>query len=92
MSESNKKLKKRTLVQRLYKNFSKYKQVLIINLENVGSNQVQDVRHRLRKAKKGEMIVGKNTLIKKAISIRMAEPEKSDPDYDERKRLYSAIP
>jgi len=92
MSESNKKQKKRALVQRLYKNFSKYKQVLIVNLENVGSNQVQDVRHCLRKAKKGEMIVGKNTLIKKAITIRIAEVDKNDPDHDERKRLWTAIP
>jgi len=38
------------------------------------------------------MIVGKNTIIKKAISLRIDEPEKDDPDYDERKRLWSAYP
>jgi len=38
------------------------------------------------------MIVGKNTIIKKAISIRVEEPEKEDPDYDERKRLWSHLP
>jgi len=38
------------------------------------------------------MIVGKNTIIKKAISIRVEEPDKEDPDYDERKRLWSAYP
>jgi len=38
------------------------------------------------------MIVGKNTIVKKAISLRVDEPEKDDPDYDERKRLWSAIP
>jgi hypothetical protein len=39
------------------------------------------------------MIVGKNTIIKKAISLRIEEPtDKNDPDYDERKRLWSPIP
>jgi len=32
------------------------------------------------------MIVGKNTLVKKAISIRTEEPKKDDPDYEERRR------
>jgi len=61
-------------------------------LDNVGSNQVQEVRHTLRKLKKGEMIVGKNTIVKKAISLRVEEPQKDDQDYDERKRLWSALP
>jgi len=38
------------------------------------------------------MVVGKNTIIKKAISLRIAEPQPDDPDYDERKRLWSPIP
>jgi len=50
------------------------------------------VRHTLRKLKKGEMIVGKNTIVKKAISLRVEEPQKDDQDYDERKRLWSALP
>lgn len=38
------------------------------------------------------MIVGKNTIIKKAISLRIEEPDKEDPDFDERKRLWSLYP
>jgi large subunit ribosomal protein LP0 len=38
------------------------------------------------------MVVGKNTIIKKAISLRIAEPQPDDPDYDERKRLWSPLP
>jgi len=38
------------------------------------------------------MIVGKNTIIKKAISLRIEEPDKADPDHDERKRLWNAYP
>jgi len=38
------------------------------------------------------MVVGKNTIVKKAISLRIEEPDKNDADYDERKRLWSALP
>jgi len=38
------------------------------------------------------MIVGKNTIIKKAISLRVNEPKQDDDNYDERKRLWTAIP
>lgn len=90
--DNTKKGKKRRLINKLYHNFTKYKQVLVVNLENVGSNQVQEVRHALRKGKKGEMIVGKNTVVKKAISLRMEQPNPEDPDYEERKKLWGALP
>jgi large subunit ribosomal protein LP0 len=92
MSDQTKKGKKRKLISRLYANFSKFKQVILVNLENVGSSQVQDARHQLRKLKKGVMVVAKNTVIKKAISLRIENPNPSDPDYDERKQLWSALP
>jgi large subunit ribosomal protein LP0 len=92
MSDLSKKGKKRKLINRLYANFSKYKQVVLVSLANVGSSQVQDARHQLRKQKKGEMLVAKNTVIKKAISLRIENPNPSDPDYDERKQLWSALP
>jgi large subunit ribosomal protein LP0 len=38
------------------------------------------------------MVVAKNTVIKKAISLRIENPNPSDPDYDERKALWSALP
>lgn len=38
MAETGKRVNKRKLINRLYANFSKYKQVIIVNLENVGSN------------------------------------------------------
>jgi len=37
------------------------------------------------------MIVGKNTVIKKAIALRMKAPEKDDEDYEFRKSLYSEV-
>jgi len=38
------------------------------------------------------MVVGKNTVIKKAIATRIAQPVQDDQDYDERKGLWSALP
>ena len=60
MAESSKRAKKRRIVNRLYENFTKYKQCLIVKLENVTSNQVQQTRLALRQAKKGDMVCGKN--------------------------------
>jgi large subunit ribosomal protein LP0 len=91
-SETSKKAKKRKLISRLYNNFTRYRQVVVVNLENVGSNQVQEVRHALRRAKKGEMVVGKNTVVKKAITSRIEQPDPNHPDYEERKGLWSALP
>jgi len=60
-------------------------------LENVSSNQIQQARVELRKQKKGIMIVGKNTVVKKAISLRMKEPQEGDEDYDFRKALWREV-
>jgi len=38
------------------------------------------------------MVCGKNTVIKKAIDIRLAAPKEDDIDYEFRKRLYTKIP
>jgi large subunit ribosomal protein LP0 len=92
MTESSKRTKKRMIVNRLYENFTKYKQCLIVKLENVTSNQVQQVRLQLRQKKIGDMVCGKNTVIKKAIDIRMNPPKEDDPDYEFRKPLYTKIP
>lgn len=60
MSESTKRAKKRRIINSLYEAFTKYKQCLIVKLENVSSNQIQQARVALRQAKKGIMVVGKN--------------------------------
>jgi large subunit ribosomal protein LP0 len=92
MTESSKRAKKRMIVNRLYENFTKYKQCLIVKLENVTSNQVQQVRLALRQKKIGDMVCGKNTVIKKAIDIRLNPPKEDDPDYEFRKPLYTKLP
>jgi large subunit ribosomal protein LP0 len=79
-------------VNRLYENFTKYKQCLIVKLENVTSNQVQQTRLALRQQKKGDMVCGKNTVVKKAIDIRLKDPDENDIDYEFRKTHFTKIP
>jgi large subunit ribosomal protein LP0 len=92
MSESSKRAKKRRIVNRLYENFTKFKQCLVVKLENVTSNQVQQTRLALRKQKLGDMVCGKNTVVKKAIDIRLKAPEEGDQDYEFRKQHYTKVP
>lgn len=92
MAESSKRAKKRRIVNRLYENFTNYKQCLIVKLENVTSNQIQQARLVLRQKKLGEIVCGKNTVIKKAINIRLEEPTEDDQDYEFRKKLYTKVP
>jgi large subunit ribosomal protein LP0 len=92
MAESSKRAKKRRIVNRLYENFTNYKQCLIVKLENVTSNQIQQARLQLRQKKIGEIVCGKNTVIKKAIDIRLEAPKEDDQDYEFRKRLYTNVP
>jgi large subunit ribosomal protein LP0 len=92
MAESSKRAKKRRIVNRLYENFTNYRQCLIVKLENVTSNQVQQTRLALRQKKLGDMVCGKNTVVKKAIDIRLNPPKEDDPDYEFRKPLYTQIP
>jgi len=90
MAES-KRDKKKKIIKRVYEDFTKFKQCLLVKLEHVSSNQVQQARLALRKEKKGVMVVGKNTVIKKAISLRMKAPETSDEDYEWRKSHYTDV-
>jgi large subunit ribosomal protein LP0 len=91
MAESAKRAKKRRIINTIYEAFTKYKQCLVVKLENVSSNQIQQARLSLRQAKKGFMVVGKNTVIKKAIALRSKEPTESDGDFDLRKPLYTEV-
>jgi len=89
MGEGAKKQKKRQILNRLFKCLNQYSQILLIQLENVGSNQVQDARYRLRKEGLGEMLVAKNTVFKKGFALRQAQLDSSDPDYEFRKPLWN---
>jgi large subunit ribosomal protein LP0 len=72
MPQVSKREKKRAVLKKLYERFSKYKQIIIVSLDNVGSNQVQQIRSFLYK-KNSELLIAKNTVIRKVLKMRNAE-------------------
>jgi len=60
-----KRARKQKYREQLIENFNTYKAVLIITVDNVGSNQMQQVRIALRG--KAIVLMGKNTVMRRAI-------------------------
>jgi len=58
--------KKQAYFTKLIKLLDDYPKILIVTADNVGSNQMQKIRHALR-ASKSVILMGKNTMIRKAI-------------------------
>jgi len=78
--------RKRTIVRRLCECFTKFSQVAVVALDNVSTNQIHRARDILANGEhKGEMIIGKNTLIKKALKFMTEEPNPSSEDYEDHK-------
>jgi len=48
---------------------------------NIDSNQTQEIRKHFRKTKLGFMIVGKNSVIRKGLSLRINGVQESDKDF-----------
>jgi large subunit ribosomal protein LP0 len=65
MSGADKASRKQSYFSRLIKHLDAYSKVFICGADNVGSNQLHKVRKALRG--KAEMLMGKNTMIRKAI-------------------------
>merc|ERR1711884_44444 len=85
-SESMVNQRKRDIVKRLCECFTKYKQCVVVSLDNVSTNQIHAARSLLASDEfKGEMIIGKNTLIKKALKFVTEEPNPSSDDYEDHK-------
>jgi len=63
--KSKRKVRKEGLMAKLDKYLSEYKNILICSVDNVGSHQMQKVRMSLRG--KGIVLMGKNTICRKAI-------------------------
>ena len=56
--------RKREIVRRLCECFGTYKQVVVVSLDNVATNQIHAARSILSQGEhKGEMIIGKNVSI-----------------------------
>lgn len=58
----------------------KYKKAVLVDCDNVSSKQINTIRIKLR-ALDAVMLMGKNTLMKAALTYKMKEPEEADEDY-----------
>lgn len=66
--------KKRSYASRLVRYIHDFKSVLVVEADNVGSKQLQQIRFALR-AEKSEVLMGKNTTIRKVIKDFLEEDE-----------------
>lgn len=64
--------RKQNYFQKLSGYFQEYQRMLIVSVDMVGSKQIQKVRMELRG--KGELLFGKNTMVRKCIRTLMLEP------------------
>ncbi|GAA5985915.1 hypothetical protein JCM5350_006863 [Sporobolomyces pararoseus] len=53
-----------------------YPSIFIVNVDNVGSNQMHQIRQALRG--KGQILMGKNTLVRRAVRLILAD----NPDFE----------
>jgi len=68
------------IVKNLCDCFEQYTYVIVVNLDNVSTKQIQSARAKLRGGKfSGKIIVGKNSLIHKALGWCTTKPQKNDP-------------
>ena len=77
LSKEQKKIKKERYLARMKELFTEYKQIVIVKCDNVGSHQFQMIRRELRGM--CEIVMGKNTLIRKAIKVQM----ETQPDLEQ---------
>jgi large subunit ribosomal protein LP0 len=68
--------KKEEYFQKLKTYLSEFSSIFIVNVDNVGSNQMHEVRKALRGEAK--ILMGKNTMVRRAIRILQVE----NPDYE----------
>jgi len=63
--------RKQTYFGKLVDFLNKYNQILIVGADNVGSNHMQSIRRNLRG--KAELLMGKNTMIRKVIKGNLSQ-------------------
>jgi len=76
MSQGDVRAKKEAYVAKLERLLSDYQSILVINVDNVGSQQMHDTRRKLRGT--AEILMGKNTMIRRYLRANMAE----NPSYE----------
>lgn len=85
-----KKEKKDKFFKRIYDTFDKYSRALLVECNNISARQIHATRKDLRE-NDSLMLMGKNTVIKAALTKRIAEPEKDEPDYEERMKTWTNL-
>ena len=74
--------------ERLWKLLDSYDTILVVDCDNVSSQQMMDIR-RLLRANGSELFKGKNTQIKAALTHRIKKPQTTDEDYELRKEKWT---
>lgn len=82
--KSEKRIKKEEYWKKLWAFTDEYKKALLVDVDNVSSQQLNQIRHKLRPIG-AKMLMGKNTLMKSSLNHKMKKPEEADEDYEERK-------
>lgn len=85
--KSEKRIKKENYWFRLQHTAQTYKSALFINADNVSSKQICMIRAKLRDIG-AVMIMGKNTLMKAALTAANTAPVEGDDDYEARKDTF----
>lgn len=85
--KSEKRLKKEDYRKKLWALTEEYKKALLVDVDNVSSQQLNKIRMKLRPIG-AVMLMGKNTLMKSALNKKMTEPVEGDEDYAERKESW----
>jgi len=73
----NRRERKEKFVAKLKFLINEYKNILIVRIDNVGSNQIQKIRIGLRG--KGVVLMGKNTIVRKVLREELANNPKYEP-------------
>jgi len=84
VKKTQKRINKENFWGRLQQVALKYQNVMFIDANQVSSLQIAKIRMDLRQIG-AYMIMGKNTLMKAALTAANKKPEEGDDDYDERK-------
>jgi len=77
MSGAETTAKKQAYFDKLSKFLEEYNKVFLVGVDNVGSNHMQKIRHALRG--KGEILMGKNTMIRKVMRGFIAQNPAFEP-------------
>ncbi|CAG8539185.1 13597_t:CDS:2, partial [Cetraspora pellucida] len=71
MSKGDGRAKKAEYFEKLKNLLEEYPSIFIVNVDNVGSNQMHQIRHSLRG--KAVVLMGKNTMVRRALKILISE-------------------